>query len=91
MRACVRACVRMCEKEREIYLQNAIYCKMQFIPVMAKLNFQQPLLQSSVSHDISENILMARFHWAVRFGTVRYGKVSNYVLFYCQKLWMVPK
>uniref|UniRef100_A0A673J0W0 NAD(P) transhydrogenase, mitochondrial n=1 Tax=Sinocyclocheilus rhinocerous TaxID=307959 RepID=A0A673J0W0_9TELE len=29
-----------------------------FIPVMAKLNFQQPLLQSSVSHDPSEIILI---------------------------------
>ncbi len=31
-----------------------IYFKMLFIPVMAKLNFQQPLLQSSVWHDPSE-------------------------------------
>ncbi len=28
---------------------------------MAKLNFQQPLLQSSVSHDPSESILICRF------------------------------
>ncbi len=28
-----------------------------FFPVMANLNFQQPLLQSSVSHDPSETIL----------------------------------
>ncbi len=34
---------------------------MQFIPVMAKLNFQQPLLQSSVSHGSSEIILMCWF------------------------------
>ncbi len=29
-----------------------------FIPVMEKLDFQQPLLQSSVSHDSSEIILI---------------------------------
>ncbi len=28
-----------------------IYFKMQIIPLMPKLNFQQPLLQSSVSHE----------------------------------------
>ncbi len=28
-----------------------IFFKMQFIPVMAKLNFQQPLLITSLSHD----------------------------------------
>ncbi len=38
-----------------------IYIKMQFIPVMAMLNFQQPLLQSSVSHDPSEIILISWF------------------------------
>ncbi len=31
---------------------------MQFIHVMKRLNFQQPLLQSSVSHDPSEIIVM---------------------------------
>ncbi len=31
---------------------------MLFIPAMAKLNFQQPLLQSPVSHDPSEIILI---------------------------------
>ncbi len=35
-----------------------IYFKMQFIPVMGKLNFQQPLLPSLVSHDPSEIILI---------------------------------
>ncbi len=30
-----------------------IYFNILFTPVMAKLNFQQPLLQSSVSHDPS--------------------------------------
>ncbi len=34
---------------------------MKFILVMAKLNFQQPLLQSSVSHDTSEIILIDFF------------------------------
>jgi len=29
-----------------------------FIPVMALMNFQQPLLQCSVSHDLSETILI---------------------------------
>jgi len=31
---------------------------MEFIPVMTKLNIQQPLLQPSVSHDPSEIILI---------------------------------
>ncbi len=35
-----------------------IYFKMQFILVMAKLNFQQPLFQSSVSHDPSNHCNM---------------------------------
>ncbi len=34
---------------------------MQFIPVTAKLNFQQSLRQSSVSHDPSEIILICWF------------------------------
>ncbi len=34
---------------------------MSFIPVMAKLNFQQPLLESSVSNDPSEIILICWF------------------------------
>jgi len=34
---------------------------MPFIPVMAKLNFQQPLLQATVSHDPSEIILICWF------------------------------
>ncbi len=38
-----------------------IYFKMYFIPVMAKLNFQQSLLQSSVSRDPSEIILIYWF------------------------------
>ncbi len=37
-----------------IIQSNCFLFKMQFIPVMAKLIFQQPLLQSSVSHDPSE-------------------------------------
>jgi len=37
------------------------YLKMSFIPVTAKLNFQQSLLQSSVSHDPSEIILICWF------------------------------
>ncbi len=39
-------------------LLNFLYFKMYFITVMAKMNFQQQLLQSSVSHDLSEIILM---------------------------------
>lgn len=35
-----------------------IHFKMSLILVMAQLNFQQPLLQSSVSHDPSEIILI---------------------------------
>ncbi len=35
-----------------------IYFKIQFIPVMAKLNFKQLLLQSSVSHDPLEIIFI---------------------------------
>ncbi len=35
-----------------------IYFKMQFIPVLEKIIFQQPLLHSSVSHDPSEIILI---------------------------------
>ncbi len=31
---------------------------MKCIPVMEKLNFQQPLFQSTVSHDPSEIIIM---------------------------------
>ncbi len=38
-----------------------VYFKMLFIPVMAKLNFQQLLLQSSVSNDPSEIILICWF------------------------------
>ncbi len=38
-----------------------MYFKMQSIPVMSKLNFQQSLLQSSVSHDSSEIILISWF------------------------------
>ncbi len=34
---------------------------MFFIPVLAKLNFQQPLLLSSASHDPSEIILICSF------------------------------
>ncbi len=34
---------------------------MYFIPVMEKLNFQQPLLQSLLSHDPSEMILIYWF------------------------------
>ncbi len=34
---------------------------MKFIPMVAKLNFQQPLLQSSGSHDPSEIILIVCF------------------------------
>ncbi len=33
--------------------------------VMAKLNFQQPLLQSSVSHDPSENMIWAQVHFLI--------------------------
>ncbi len=43
-------------KKPSLYLTDVsilIYFKILFIPVMAKLN-QQPLLQSSVSHDLSE-------------------------------------
>ncbi len=39
-------------------LKNVIHFKMLFIPLMVKLNFQQPLLQTSVSHDPSELILI---------------------------------
>ncbi len=35
--------------KKTVLFQDII--KMQFIPSIAKLNFQQPLLQSSVSHD----------------------------------------
>ncbi len=44
-----------------------IYFKMQLIPVMAKLNIQQPLLKSSVSHDPSEIILICLFGAQERF------------------------
>jgi len=37
-----------------IIIQNIL---VPLIPMMAKLNFQLPLLQSSVSHDPSEIIL----------------------------------
>ncbi len=43
-----------------IYFNTLIYFK-QFIPVIAKLNFQQPLLKSPVSHDPSEIILICWF------------------------------
>ncbi len=38
-----------------------INVQMEFIPVMAKLNFQQPLLQSSLPCDPSEIILICWF------------------------------
>ncbi len=38
-----------------------MYFKIQFICEVAKQNFQQPLLQSSVSHDPSEIILICWF------------------------------
>ncbi len=44
-----------------LYDTIQMYFKMEFIPVMSKLNFQQPLLQSSVSHDPSEIILICCF------------------------------
>jgi len=34
------------------YLKLLFFFKMQFIPVMENLNFQQQLLQSSASHDL---------------------------------------
>ncbi len=34
---------------------------MEFIPFLAKLNFQQPLILSSVSHDSSEIIIICLF------------------------------
>ncbi len=44
------------KKKPSLYLTDVsilIFFTIVFIPVMAKLN-QQPLLQSSVSHDLSE-------------------------------------
>ncbi len=38
-----------------------IYFKITFIPVIAKLNFQQPVFKSSWSHDPSEIILICLF------------------------------
>ncbi len=43
------------------YFLFFIIFKMQFIPVMAKMNFQQPLLQSLVSRDYSEVILISNY------------------------------
>ncbi len=34
-----------------------IHFNISFIPVMSKLNFQQPLFQSSVSHDPSNRVI----------------------------------
>ncbi len=42
----------------KITVSFLIHFKIKFIPVMAKLNFQQALFQSSVSHDPSEIILI---------------------------------
>ncbi len=38
-----------------------IYLKIELIPLIAKLNFQQPLIESSVSHDPSEIIEICWF------------------------------
>ncbi len=38
-----------------------LYFKLWFIPVIAKLHLQEPLLQFLVSHDASEIILICRF------------------------------
>ncbi len=54
---------------------------MQFISVMAMLNFQQPLLQSSVSHDPSEIILICSFLAQVTFIIVI--NVENNCLTFC--------
>jgi len=43
-----------------------VYFKIECIPVMTKLNFQQPLLQSSVSHDPSEIIIICSFEKTTR-------------------------
>jgi len=42
----------------ETFTSILIYFKILFIPMMTRLNFQQQLLQSSVSHDPSEIILI---------------------------------
>jgi len=42
----------------EMFIPIVKYFKITFIPVLAKLDFQQPFLQFSVSHDPSEIILI---------------------------------
>ncbi len=44
---------------------------MSYIPVLAILNFQQPLLQCSVSHDHSEIILICGFSAQETFIIIR--------------------
>ncbi len=55
---------------------------MQFIPVRVKLNFQQPLLQSSVSHDTSEIIILCRF--IVFFLIISVFSIANSSLFFVE-------
>ncbi len=67
---------------------------MQFIYFMVKLNFQQPLLQSSVSHDTSEIILISWFDTPEIFLIINVEKSCaayhfcgnrDFYLFFCQK------
>ncbi len=44
-----------------VFYYNIFSNVLQFIPVMAKLNFQQPLFQSSVSFDLSEISILCWF------------------------------
>ncbi len=47
--------------QKKIYCEIVIYFEIELIHVMAKLNFQQLLLQSSVSHDLLEIVLLYWF------------------------------
>ncbi len=56
--------------------------KRDFIPVMAKLNFQQLLRQSSVSHDPSETILTYQFGAQETF-LIIINVQNNFAAYYC--------
>ncbi len=64
-----------------------IYFKMLNIPVLGKLNFQQPLLLSSVSHDPSYINLKCWFTAQETFLII--FKVENSALMFLCKLWYI--